>query len=318
MSALREHAVAYLAMRRSLGFELRSQGRMLLGFVAYCEARQLERVSTEATVAWATNPPKGGLGEVQQARRLMSVRIFARHMNAIDPRHEVPPEGILTRHACRVTPYPFSAAELSALCGACSVLQPAFRAATWRTFIGLLIVTGLRVSEACGLNRDDIDRESGAVRVLNTKFNKSRLVFLHPTTLQALREYEQLRDHHHPQPRTPAFLVNTRGDRIAASNTASTFATILAAAGIQPAPGQRRPRLHDIRHAFAVATLLGWYHDAADTQARLPLLSTWLGHVDPKSTYWYLQAVPELLTLAAQRLEPAHAGCGDDPSGTPT
>ena len=317
MSALREHAVAYLAMRRSLGFELVTQGRMLLGFVAYCEARQIERVSTEAAVAWATNPPKGGVGEVQQARRLMSVRIFARHMNAIDASHEVPPEGILTRHSCRVTPYPFSSVELSALCSACSILQPAFRAATWRTFIGLLIVTGLRVSEVCNLNRGDLDRESGAVRVLNTKFNKSRLVFVHPTTLQALREYEQLRDRHQPQPRTPALLINTRGSRLDASNTASTFATILAASGIEPAAGQRRPRLHDIRHAFAIATLLGWYHDAKDVQARLPLLSTWLGHVDPKSTYWYLQAVPELLTLAAQRLERRHAGCGGDQRGTP-
>lgn len=160
----------------------------------------------------------------------------------------------------------------------------------------------------CNLDRDDVDRDTGAVRIIDTKFNKSRLVFVHPSSLQALADYEHHRDVLRPAVACPALLISSRGTRLDAGNVQRIFARLIDAAGIHPRPGQRRPRLHDIRHSFAVWTLLGWYRDGGDVQARLPLLSTWLGHVDPKSTYWYLQAVPELLALAAQRLETDSSG----------
>ena len=141
--------------------------------------------------------------------------------------------------------------------------------------------------------------------IADSKFGKSRLVFLHPTAVTALRAYERARDQAFPEPVTGTFFVNSRGGPLDERNIQHTFAVLVVAAGIQAPPGRRAPRLHDLRHTFTVATMLDWYRDGGDVQARLPLLSTWLGHVDPKSTYWYLQAVPELLALAAGRLEAA-------------
>ena len=181
-------------------------------------------------------------------------------------------------------------------------LAPPLRAATWQTLIGLLAVTGMRKGEACRLRprpgrsgrRDAADRRS--------KFGKSRQVFLHPTTVAALRDYASPRPDV-PRPGRGHFLRHTRGTRWTATTSPAPSPGWSTTAGIQAPPGRRRPRLHDLRHTFTVATLLDWYRDGGDVQARLPLLSTWLGHVDPKSTYWYLQAIPELLALAADRLE---------------
>ena len=303
MSSLRQGATAYLALRRALGFKLITEERVLLEFIAYCEANAVEHLTTSIALAWATSPPRGGTNRVYHARRLIIARAFAQHLHSIDPAHEVPPADLLDGRYQRIIPHVFRDTEIIALMRACSALRPTLRAASWRTFIGLLAVTGLRVSEACALNRDDVERDSGAVRILNTKFNKSRLVFLHATTLQALAAYEQLRDRACPHASTRALLINDCATRLSKSGAPHTFARLLKAAGIHPRPGQRRPRLHDARHTFAAATLLDWHADRGDVQARLPLLSTWLGHVNPHSTYWYLQAIPELLALTAARLE---------------
>jgi len=306
MSLLRKAAEEYLAMRRALGFKLTTQGQLLLSFVDYCQARNADHITTELALAWATHPPCGGTDEVYWSRRLMVVRIFARHMQALDPATDVPPADVLPYHYRRVTPHLYSPAEIAALVAAAGRLTPPLRAATWQTFLGLLAVTGLRVSEACRLDRDDVDLHTGVLTIADSKFGKSRQVFLHPGSVAALHGYLRRRDQHCPRPVTPSVLVTTRGTRLGATNVQSVFAGLVTAAGITPVPGRRGPRLHDLRHSFAVATLLDWYRDGGDVQARLPLLSTWLGHVDPKSTYWYLQAVPELLSLAAARLEHAH------------
>lgn len=303
MSRLRTAAEDYLAMRRTLGFKLTSQGRLLLEFIDYCEEHQLTHVRTDAAITWATNPPKGGQDRVYHARRLMVVRSFARHLAAIDPATEIPPSDVLPHHYRRVTPHVFTTEQIEQLIVAAGQLQPAMRAATWRTLLGLLAVTGMRISEACNLNVDDIDVDSGVVRIINSKFNKSRQVWLHPTTLDALADYRRQRQMLCPSVATPALLINSYGGRLQSSNATHTFAELVDTSGIVTRPGQRRPRLHDIRHSVAVWTLMDFYRDGGDVQARLPLLSTWLGHIDPKSTYWYLQAVPELLSLAARRLE---------------
>jgi integrase/recombinase XerD len=230
-------------------------------------------------------------------------RPFARHLQALDPATEVAPQDVLSRRYRRSPPYLYSPAEVAALMSAADGLAPAMRAATWRTLIGLLAVTGMRQGQACRLLRDDVDLDAETLVIADSKFGKSRLVFLHPTGAAALRAYEQARDRAFPQPQTATFLVNSRGEPLDGHNIQHTFAVLVAAAGIQTPPGRRAARLHDLRHAFTVATMLDWYRDGGDVPARLPLLSTWLGHVDPKSTYWYLQAVPELLALAASRLE---------------
>jgi integrase len=301
VSALRARAEQYLAMRRVLGFKLSTQGRHLMSFVAFCEDRSADHVTADLAIQWATQTSRGSGNEVYQARRLDVVRIFARHLQPLDPATEVPPEDVLSRRYLRVQPYLYSPQEIAALMSAAGALRPALRAATWRTLIGLLAVTGMRQGEACRLLRGDADLETGTLVIRDSKFGKSRLVFLHPTAVAALRPYERARDQAFPEAAT--FLVNSRGRPLNGHNLPHTFAPLAAAAGIQVPPGQRAPRLHDLRHAFTVATLLDWYRDGGNVQARLPLLSTWLGHVDPKSTYWYLQAVPELLALAAGRLE---------------
>ena len=303
MSALRARAEEYLAMRRVLGFRLTTQGQHLMSFVRFCEERSADHVTADLAVQWATQVTRGSGNEVYQARRLDVVRIFARHLQVLDPATEVPPEDVLARRYLRIQPYLYSLQEIAALMTAAGALRPALRAATWRTLIGLLAVTGMRQGEACRLLCDDADLETGTLVIRDSKFGKSRLVFLHPTAVAALRSYERARDQAFPEPEAVTFLVNTRGRPLNGHNLPHTFAPLAVAAGLQVPPGQRAPRLHDLRHAFTVATLLDWYRDGGDVQARLPLLSTWLGHVDPKSTYWYLQAVPELLALAAGRLE---------------
>ena len=305
MSALRARAEEYLAMRRALGFRLTTQGRHLMSFVRFCEERGAEHVTADLAIEWAARTARGSGDEVYQARRLDVARIFARHLQALDPATEVPPGDVLSRRYRRIPPYLYSSEEVAALMSAADGLAPAMRAATWRTLIGLLAVTGMRQGEACRLERGDADLEAGTLVIADSKFGKSRQVFLHPTAVAALRAYEQARDRVFPEPQAATFFVNSRGGPLDGHNIQHTFAVLIEAAGIQAPPGRRAPRPHDLRHTFTVATMLDWYRDGKNVQARLPLLSTWLGHVDPKSTYWYLQAVPELLALAAGRLEQA-------------
>jgi integrase len=177
------------------------------------------------------------------------------------------------------------------------------RAATFETFIGLMAATGLRTGEAMALDRAGADLGDGTLIIRCSKLGKSRLVPLHATTTAALARYAVRRDQLCPQPATPAFFLSGAGTRLNHTNASTTFAGLLAAAGISTGPGTRRPRLYDLRHSFAVAVLAGWHAEGADAQARLPALATYLGHVKPSSTYWYLQAAPELLTAAAARLE---------------
>jgi integrase/recombinase XerD len=305
MSTLRAAAEQYLAMRRALGFKLTAQGRQLMSFIEFCEARGAGHITTELALAWAIQTSHGSSDEVYHSRRLMVVRIFARHLAALDPATEVPPEDILPHHYRRIAPYLYSPDQITALMAAAGRLAPPLRAATWQTLIGLLAVTGMRQSEARHLDRDQVDLDTGVLTISDSKFGKARQVFLHPTAVAALRGYQRRRDRWCPAPADPSFLVSTRGTRLNTHTITHAFAALLDDAGIAAPPGRRRPRLHDFRHSFPVASLLDFYRDGGDVAARLPLLSTWLGHVDPKSAYWYLQAVPELLALAAGRLEQA-------------
>lgn len=308
MSTIRQHAEQYLAMRRALGFKLTTFGQRLLSFVSYLEAQGHHVVTTEAALAWATGTLRSS-DQVHWSRRLMVVRIFARHLAALDPATEIPAEDILPHHYRRITPHLFTPAEITALLDAADMLRPPLRALTYRTLIGLLMVSGLRTGEACRLDRADVDLDDGMLTIRDSKFGKSRLVPIHATTVTALHHYGQCRDELCPAPKTSAFLVSTRGTRLD-PNISKTFAVLVDAAGITAPRGQRPPRLHDLRHSFTTATLLDWYRDGVEVQARLPQLSTYLGHADPKSTYWYLTGAPELLALAAARLEHAF---GDQP-----
>lgn len=307
MTTVREHAEQYLAMRRGLGFKLVEFSDRLMSFVDFLEAGNTDVLTTDAALAWAIGKSRSA-DQVIWSRRLMVVRVFARHLQVLEPATEVPPSDILPHHYRRITPHLFTDAELAALLDATVVLRPALRALTWRILISLLAVTGMRVGEACRLDRADVDIEDAVLLVRDTKFGKSRRVPVHASTAAALREYAAARNERFPARATAAFLVNSRGGRLDEHNMCHTFTTLAEAAELRATGGHRRPRLADLRHSFATATLVGWYMDGGDVQARLPLLATYLGHVDPKSTYWYLSGSPELLALAASRLEHAFGG----------
>lgn len=304
MSALRGAAADYIAIRRAVGFKLRRAEGLLASFVDFLEAEQATRVTTQLALRWATLPAGATPGWWNS--RLCVARGFARHMSAIDPATEIPPAGLLVRlgpGSCRAEPYLYSPAEVSALMAAARSIRSRFVAATCETLIGLLAVSGLRIGEALRLDAGDLDWARGVLIIRDAKFNRSREVPLHQSTLDALRAYARLRDQRYPQPRSGSFFVTRSGRRLSYSTIREHFEHLARKAGLQPRSARCRPRLHDFRHGFACATLEDWYRTGADVQAKLPLLSTYLGHIDPISTYWYLSGKPELLALAASRLE---------------
>lgn len=299
--SLTETAHEYLAMRRSLGYKLERQGQLLLEFVGYLHDMGAETITVEAALAWARRPI--GADPIWWQRRMSVVRCFARHLKTLDSACQVPPTDLLPVARQRKTPYLYSRAEITALVHAAGLLAAPLQAAAYQALISLLAVTGMRVGEAVGLDRGEVDLDGGLLTVVNGKYGKARQLPLHPSTVAMLREYSARRDRLCPAPATRAYFVSTTGSRLLVGGVDRVFTQLLALAGIRASAGRRRPRVHDLRHSFAVATLLGWYRDGVDVHARLPVLSTFLGHVAPASTWWYLHAAPELLALAAQRLE---------------
>lgn len=302
MSGLRAAVGDYLTVRRALGFKLVGAGQLLQQFVGFAETVGTDTITTELAVRWATLPPDRS--SVWYAQRLTVVRCFARWMQAIDPGTQVPPTDLLpTRRPRRVTPYLYSDTDITDLITAAERLGSPLAAATMSTFIGLVFATGMRRGEALQLDRGDLDPGSGVLSVRDAKFGKPRELPLHASTVAALTTYAEQRDRLCLEARTVPMFTSSTGCRLSASTVSQSFRTLLHQTGIAQRTLGRRPRIHDARHTFAVNTLLDWYRDGGDVQARLPLLSTWLGHTDPRHTYWYLQAAPELLALAAQRLE---------------
>jgi integrase/recombinase XerD len=288
----------------ALGFKLAGAGLLLEQFVDFADATDTDTITTQLAVQWATLPP--GSSSTWHAQRLSVVRCFARWVQAFDPAVEVPPVDLLPARTTRATPYLYADADVAALMPGAGRLRSPLAAATMQTFIGLVFATGLRRGEALGLDRDDVDPATGVLTIREAKFHKRRQLPLHPSTVAALTAYAAGRDRLCPRPRTGALLVSTTGARLAAT-VSQNVRTLLPENGIGQHCPACRPRIHDARHTFAVNTLLGWYRDDADVQARLPLLSAYLGHTDPRDTYWYLSAAPELLAVAADR-RARHAG----------
>jgi integrase len=302
-AALAQAAEEYLALRRSLGHQLADAGRLLPRFVAYLDQTGAETVTIEAALAWAQQPDAAP-GSTVWARRLTVARGFARHMTGIDPRTEVPPAGVIGYRQRRRPPFIFSDADVAAVMAQARSIRWPLPALTHETVIGLLAATGMRVGEAIRLDRDDVDWSEDVLLIRRSKFTKSRQVALHPSAADALRGYARRRDQMQPRPATPAFFVSIRGTRLIYQVVHEVFANCCREAGVG-AGATATPRIHDLRHSFAVGCLLRWYQEGADVQARLPLLSAYLGHRDPRSTYWYLSAAPELLAHAARLLDAA-------------
>jgi integrase len=301
MTSLRSALERYLSMRQGLGYKYHHQTRRLTDFVTFMEKRKATTITTKLAMEWATLPPDR---YATRALRLTDVRGFARHVANIEPKTEVPPSGILPGLK-RAKPYVYSDVEIDALLAAALALPPedGLRRWTYHYLFGLIAVTGMRLSEAIGLQRDDVDLEAGVLTVRLTKFGKSRLLPLHPTTRAALRSYADWRDAHLGSRRSTYFFVAERGGRSLHQYVHRVFWRLSREIGLRR-PGDRTgPRVHDFRHRFAIRTLLGWYREGMDVEQQLPVLSTYLGHACVRDTYWYLSACPELMQEAAQRLD---------------
>lgn len=305
MSALAVAVHEYLAVRRALGFKLEREGSMLPDFIAFVDRHGSDHVTSELALAWAGKPQDAS--PTWCARRLVWVRGFARYMRARDPRTEVPSRELVACPAsAKLEPYVYSDADVRALLDATRILR-GFATTTYATLLALLAGTGMRVGEAIGLDRSDVRWREQLVLIRGAKFGKTREVALHPTAIEALRTYERERDRRIVRPQSPAFFLSAqRGRRLIYKNVHFYFHRMVDAAGL----GQRRPhrpRIHDLRHTFAIRTVVRWYRDGFDVEPRLPALATYLGHVSAAHTYWYLTATPELLHLASRRLE-RHTG----------
>jgi integrase len=274
---------------------------LLAQFASYLQKAEAATITTELALAWARQPATAR--PFWWAHRLSTARGFARYLHALDPRHEVPPPDLLPAGPHRAEPFIYTPTETADLVRAAGQVAHPLMAATYSTYIGLLAATGMRAGEAIALDRDDLNWSEGLLVVRDAKFGKSREIVLHPTTLCALRNYDRRRNCFLSKPRTPAFFVSTVGTRLIYSNVQHIFHELTMRVGLEPRPERCRPRLHDLRHTFAVNTLLGWYRAGVDVAERMHLLTTYLGHTQPSDTYWYLSATPELLALVGQRLE---------------
>lgn len=308
MTKLRKALEEYLAMRRALGFKLRVTGRLLHRFVEFGAKKKGSYITTKLALEWATQPKH--VQPAQWANRLRMVRDFAKYQSAIDPRTEIPPEDLLPYRYRRKPPYVYTDAEIGMMIRSAKKLPSprGLRAPTLSTLLGLLAVTGMRLSEPIHLDRKDVDLKNGILTIRKTKFGKSRLVPVHASTRKKLREYAHLRDKLCLQPVSPSFFVSERGTRLTDWTVQRWFVILSHQIGLRSPGDSYGPRLHDLRHHFAIKTLVNGYRSGCDVENIIPTLTTYLGHGHYSDTYWYISATPELLQLAALRLETGKEG----------
>jgi integrase/recombinase XerD len=300
MTGLREALAGYLDLRRGLGFKLARDEKLLEQFIGWLEDRGTTTVTVADALAWATLPAGASPGWLRM--RITVVRGFAAYLATLDPSAEVPPASLLPGGSRRAVPYLYSAADITALMAQAARLRTPLRPATLQTLIGLLAVTGMRIGEVIALGDGDFDPGQGMLLVRHAKLGKHRLIPLHPSTVTAVQDYQRLRDQVFPRPASEALLVSAAGTRLLHDNVSVTFTRLARRAGLAARPGGSRPRIHDLRHSFAVATLLDWCRDGGEVAARMPLLSAYLGHADPAGTYWYYsdsRVIPILAPLSA-------------------
>lgn len=307
MSQLHQRLEQYIQLRRKLGAKLRGVDSTLRSFVVFAEREGASYITTDLALRWAKEPQQ--VQPATWASRLQMVRAFAVWLSARDRRTEIPAVGLLPHRYRRKPPYLYSDAQINKLVEAARRLpSPAgLKGLTYSTIFGLLSVTGMRVSEVVALDREDVNLHDGMLTIRRTKFGKSRLVPLHDSTLQALLDYAKVRERVIRESANVAFFVSERGNRVTDWAVRYNFAKVSREVGLRPpAKGYRHgcgPRLHDMRHRFAVRTLVAWYRAGVDVDREIPKLATYLGHVHANDTYWYIEAVPELLELATRRLE---------------
>ncbi len=306
MTALNDAVEEYLTIRRALGSAIPRAAAELRGFANFLEGEGADFVTTQAALRWAQQSARAQ--PATWADRLGVVRRFAKWRSLADPRTEIPPRGLLPHRRRRNPPYIYSDQEVERLVAQAARLPSptGLRGPTFATLFGLLAASGLRLGEALALDVADVDLGEGILAVRKAKFGKSRFVPLHESTRGVLVHYASIRDRILPQRPVEAFFVTERGTRIQHGMAEWTFAKVSCAIGLRapapPACNGRGPRLHDLRHRFAAARMVAWYKAGLDVERELPKLATYLGHVHVRHSYWYIEAVPELLQLATERL----------------
>lgn len=296
----RSIAAEYLLVRRALGYKLVNHEWLIRDFLDTLEQNHTQKITVSAALAWACGPQS--VSPNWHKSRLTVIRTFAAYIHTSAPEAaDLIPEGLIPAPSWRKNPYLYSTEEIRALIRQAHTLEPAVRAETMATIIGLMASTGMRVSEALGLNRDSLDAKNLALTVTG-KGDALRLLPVQATTITALQRYIATSRKLVPT-RTEALFVNLKGIRPLRNNIEKAFRVITADCQWAPRPGRREPRLHDLRHTFAVNTLMDAHQDGTGVEARIAALAAYLGHVNPNSTYWYLSASPELLQIVNDRVQ---------------
>jgi len=303
MNTFREAVQEYLEMRRSLGFKLQGAGKALPDFVTFMEQHRASYITHDLALVWAQQ--SSTVQPTEWAHRLSWVRGFARYRNATDPRTEIPPEGWLPYRPKRARPYLYTDDEIRRLLGAALELpRNGLRPWTYHCLFGLLSVSGMRLGEARYLELQDVDLKAAVLTVRGAKFGKSRFIPLHASTGQVMADYIARRERFFVgRPVASYLLVSNRGNRLDVAEIHRTFYALSRQIGLRGPCDSHGPRLHDMRHRFALQALLRWYRAGEDVERRLPVLSAYLGHVHLRDTFWYLSAWPELMQEAMRRLE---------------
>ena len=296
---LDEALADYLRLRRALGYRLEREEQWLGQLIAHLRSAGSDRLTSELTISWARQPASAQ--PRYWALRLGCARKFARYLQTIDPGTEIPPTGVFPAPRHRPTPFVWSPEQIETLLNEAGQLRPALRALTCQTLFGLLAVSGMRIGEAVGLVRADVDFDAAVITIRHAKFDRPRLVPLHPSVNLALQRYATARDELCPQPCSDAFFLSSRGATLQRTAVDAALRALTTAMGIRTATVH--PRAHNLRHSFAVHALTRWMREGGRVDERIGELSTYLGHVSPAGTYWYLTAVPELMELAAGRLQ---------------
>jgi len=305
MKSLNQGVVEYLTLRENLGFipEGRDRG-VLKQFVTFMKTHRACSITPELAVSFAKAPKEAS--PAHWSARYTVIRRFAQYWSGFDSNTTIPPEGMVPYYYRRRNPYIYEEKQIETLLSSASQLGPSWdplRKYTYFTLFGLIAVTGLRLSEPIALDTEDVNLGAGIIKVRQSKSKRSRLVPVHPTVIKQLKHYIEMRKKYCPALKTNAFFVSRSGNRVTRDSVRWAFIQMSKASGLRSSLDTHGPRIHDFRHSFAVRTLIQWYRKGLNVDRHLPLLSTYLGHVHPSDTYWYLTASPELLTLAGKRLE---------------
>jgi integrase len=295
----------YVTLRRGLGYRSPSQERALRAF-----ARDLDQhghdgpIPLERSLDWAAST--ASTDPCNPSRRLTTVRGFLRHLSAIDGATEVPAPGLLGPTGHREPPHVYSDREIGDLLNAAAGLAPhkGLRPHCYATLFALLACTGLRISEALTLSCADVDLGGGVLTVRAGKRGRTRLVPLHPTAVSPLADYATQRERRYGPPGDgAAFFRTDRSDRVSYNAANSTFIVLRRQLGWTAVGRTRAPRVHDLRHRMVVRRIQDWHADGVDVDRKIAVLATYLGHVEVRDVYWYLSAVPELMSIIGDRFE---------------